>query len=248
MGDDDNELPAVTPDYALAAQTALPSMVQRFSVPTQQGAPSDQNMSVNPPAALPAAGGSLSVLGQRPNTLGDALDQTYAIQQAQIKQANDTYAAAAARLQASRQQGMSAADLFKLSAAFFTPTRNSSFSGALANVTPVLGDITGAQEAAKRMYPGQLAALQQQQQQDILAAQAGALKTATPILEKQFTAEQDANKPHFVAIAPGGTAVDVNALSKVPIYTPEAAALKAKDPANRNKQFRTTAGEVRTFS
>ena len=190
MEDDDNELPAVTPDYALAAQGALPSMVQRFSVPTApQGAAPAQSLSVNPPPAsaaptAPAAGGSLGVLGQ-PNSLDEARAQAYALGQQQIKQANDTYAAAEARLRASRNQGMSASDLFKLSSAFFTPTRNSSFMGTLANVTPVLGGITDAQEAAQRAYPAQLLAAQQQRQNDIMAAQSGTLKTSIPILEKQ---------------------------------------------------------------
>jgi hypothetical protein len=105
-------------------------------------------------------------------------------QQAAIQSVYDTTAAQLQQQRQRAQGGLNASDLFKLAGAFATPTRNSSFMGALANVNPVLADITQARETVAQNYPTQLAALRQKYLLDTLAAQAGTLKDVTSPVEK----------------------------------------------------------------
>ena len=142
-----------------------------------------------PPAAPAAAPGTLSALGDVPSALA-------ALYQQQRQNTQNAYDQQAAALQAARkaQNGLSAADLFKLSGAMLTPTRGGSFAAALGNTLPVAGDIATAHEAAAKDYPSQMMALNQKYAADQLANTAGYISSATPTLKALNTAQMAANK------------------------------------------------------
>ena len=158
-----------------------------------------------PPAAPAAAPGTLGNLSDVP----PALAALYQQQQQNTKNAYDQQAAA---LQAARkaQNGLSAADLFKLSGAMLTPTRGGSFAAALGNTLPVAGDIATAHAAADKDYPAQMMALNQKYAADQLANTSGYLSSVTPTLKALNTAHEAANKaaqPKVIAVPQGGTLV-----------------------------------------
>ena len=142
-----------------------------------------------PPAAPAAAPGTLGNLSDVPPALA-------ALYQQQQQNAKNAYDQQAAALQAARkaQNGLSAADLFKLSGAMLTPTRGGSFAAALGNTLPVAGDISAAHEAAAKDYPAQMMALNQKYAADQLANTSGYLSSVTPTLKALNTATIAANK------------------------------------------------------
>lgn len=182
--------------------------------------------------------GALAALAQAPQSgapqqdaaptmsLAELIRQRQALGVQQQSAAQSAYEAAAQQLQQQRQRtqgGLSSADLFKLSAAFLTPTRYSNFMGSLGNVMPVLGDIASARETAAQNYPAQLAALQQKYLQDRLAAQAGVLHDiAAPVTEQAKLGKPVADK--YAAIPAGGRLVNVSALNRMPPLTKSALA------------------------
>ena len=158
-----------------------------------------------PPAAPAAAPGTLSALGDVPSALA-------ALYQQKRQNTQNAYDQQAAALQAARkaQNGLSAADLFKLSGAMLTPTRGGSFAAALGNTLPVAGDIATAHEAAAKDYPSQRMALNQKYAADQLANTAEYISSVTPTLKALNTAQINANKaaqPKVVAVPQGGTLV-----------------------------------------
>ena len=150
------------------------------------------------PQAAPAAPLAIGALDpSNPNAL---LQNAVRLQQQYEGQAEtgvgSKYDAAEAALRQQRQQtrGLSAADLFKLSAALASPTKTPGFGGMMANVMPVLGDITSTREGLINKYPQQLLALQQQRAADLLQARQEGLKNITPLAEKLATYSAEAAK------------------------------------------------------
>jgi len=152
-----------------------------------------------PPAAPAAAPGTLGNLSDVPPALA-------ALYQQQRQNTQNAYDQQAAALQAARkaQNGLSAADLFKLSGAMLTPTRGGSFAAALGNTLPVAGDIATAHEAAAKDYPSQMMALNQKYAADQLANTAGYISSAAPTLKALGAAQAAAGKSKFAA-APDGS-------------------------------------------
>ena len=159
-------------------------------------------------------------------SLADLIAQRQSLgaqQQAAIQSVYDTTAAQLQQQRQRAQGGLSASDLFKLAGAFATPTRNSSFMGALANVNPVLADITQAREAVVQNYPTQQAALRQKYLLDTLAAQAGTLKDVTSPVEKYAQLNKGpqakALQPGMTFATPGQPTPTINTYSHKPSKT-----------------------------
>ena len=189
---------------AFRGQTSEPTLaaVQKSYgiTPTAPSAPLQTQVGSPPMDATqpPATGGLTAVAAPAPASpaaapalsLADLITQRQALGAQQQAAAQSAYDTAAAQLQQQRQRaqgGLSSAELLKIASAFLTPTRGSSFMGALGNVTPALGDIAQARETVAQSYPTQLAALRQKYVQDVLAAQGATLKDVTSPVEKVAT-------------------------------------------------------------
>jgi hypothetical protein len=137
--------PATTP-------SGLPTLAMLQSATAQDQGP--VSASTQAPAT-PAPPDAPSGLGELTSLLSgyQQLDQDRsALRQQQLTQAT-------AALQQQRK-GLSAMDLFRLSAALASPTQYRGFGGVMANVMPVLGDVAATHEAANKQRIAAMAQLQ----------------------------------------------------------------------------------------
>ena len=183
---------AMYPAVALrqAAPAAPVSGGQPVADPTQQPPATGALGTLAPAAPQAAPAAPLGIGSLDPSNPAALLQNAIRLQQQYEGQAEtglgSKYDAAEAALRQQRQQarGLSAADLMKLSAAFFSPTRTPGFGGMMSNVMPVLGDITSTREELIKKYPQQLLAIQQQREDDLRQARQAGLNVITPLAEK----------------------------------------------------------------
>ena len=139
--------------------------------------------------------------------------------------------------------------LFALSQAFLAPRRRGmgGFAQTLSNVGEALGGFSQQSQDAKRARAEALMRLQQSYDTSTLEGKGSALDRQLKLIEmaaRQRAAAAKANAPKFMAVPQGGALVDVNAVSELPVLTPEQVRALSADPRNKGKQFRTADGRI----
>ena len=136
--------------------------------------------------------------------------------------------------------GPSQADqLFALSQAFLAPRRYRGFGGTMMTVSQASGGISQPRRAAEPRRAEALARLQESYQTGKFGDESEALKLRYQVAKERAEADREGRKPKWMAVPQGGSVVDVAALEKLPVLTPEQVVEMKKDPRYRGFKFRT---------
>lgn len=140
-----------------------------------------------------------------------------------------------------------ASQLFAISQALLAPRPYKGVAGTMANLTEAFGGMSQQAEEAKRARFAALTKLQQSYDTGILKGEGAGLDRELKLIEmaaRQRDAAAKANAPKFMALPSGGSLVDINAVSELPVLTPEQVRALSANPRNKGKQFRTADGRI----